>query len=99
MLRPTRIEGYAIVSGDRIIADTGGTMQDSLKYEAEQHFFECGLEGIDVLVRGRHSGECQPLSSLCRRLILTRQIPAIAADPSNENALLWNPAGASFSKP
>jgi len=28
-------------------------------------------------------------------LILTRQFPAIA-DPSNERALFWNPAGASF---
>jgi hypothetical protein len=29
-------------------------------------------------------------------LILTRQIPAIEPDPSNELALFWNPAGASF---
>ena len=28
-----------------------------------------------------------------RRLILTRVIPTIAADPSNEKALFWNPAG------
>jgi dihydrofolate reductase len=27
---------------------------------------------------------------------MTRQVPAIAADPSNEKALFWNPAGASF---
>jgi dihydrofolate reductase len=27
---------------------------------------------------------------------LTRQSPSIAADPSNEKALFWNPAGASF---
>ena len=29
-------------------------------------------------------------------LILTRRAPAIAADPSNEKALFWNPAGATF---
>jgi dihydrofolate reductase len=29
-------------------------------------------------------------------LILTRHVPAIAADPSNEKTLFWNPAGASF---
>jgi hypothetical protein len=29
-------------------------------------------------------------------LIVTRQIPALAADPSNDKALFWNPAGASF---
>ncbi len=96
MLRPRRIEGYAIVSEDGMIANAEGIMPNSLKYEADQHFFECGLDGVDVLVHGRHSGECQPRSSSRRRLILTRQIPAIAADPANENALLWNPAGASF---
>jgi dihydrofolate reductase len=29
-------------------------------------------------------------------LILTRQVPAVAADPSNDKALFWNPAGATF---
>ena len=27
---------------------------------------------------------------------MTRRIPALAADPSNEKARFWNPAGASF---
>jgi dihydrofolate reductase len=31
-------------------------------------------------------------------LILTRQVAAVAADPSNDKALLWNPAGASFNE-
>ena len=67
-----------------------------LKFEADQQFFERGLDGVDVVVHGRHSHEQQPHSHLRRRLILTRQVPAIAADPSNEKALFWNPAGASF---
>jgi dihydrofolate reductase len=29
-------------------------------------------------------------------LVLTRQVAAIAIDPANAKALLWNPAGASF---
>jgi dihydrofolate reductase len=49
-----------------------------------------------VVVHGRHSHEQQPRSYLRRRLILTRRVPSIAADPSNEKALFWNPAGASF---
>jgi len=49
-----------------------------------------------VVVHGRHSNERQARSYLRHRLILTRQIPAIAPDPSNEKALFWNPAGASF---
>ncbi len=79
-----------------MLANDAGIMPDSLKFEADRQFFERGLDGIDVVVHGRHSHEQQPHSHLRRRLILTRQVPAIAADPSNEKALLWNPAGASF---
>ncbi len=79
-----------------MIANAAGIMPDALKFEADQKFFERGLEGVDVVMHGRHSYERQPSSYLRRRLILTRQVPAIAADPSNEKALLWNPAGASF---
>src|ERR1700680_2328971 len=79
-----------------MLTNAAGIMPDSLKFEADRHFFERGLDGVDVVVHGRHSHERQPRSYLRRRLILTRQVPAIAADPSNEKALLWNPAGASF---
>ena len=96
MPRPRRIEGYAIVSEDGMLANSAGIMPDSLKFAADQHLFERGLDGVDVVVHGRHSHERQPRSYLRRRLILTRQIPAIAADPSNQKALFWNPAGASF---
>jgi dihydrofolate reductase len=96
MLHPSRIEGYAIVSDDGMLANAEGVMPDSLKFEADQQFFERGLDGVDVVVHGRHSHEQQPRSHLRRRLILTRHVPAIAVDPSNEKTLLWNPAGASF---
>jgi hypothetical protein len=93
---PRRIEGYAIVSEDGMLADAAGIMPGSLQFAADQHFFERGLDGVDVVVHGRHSHERQLRSHLRRRLVLTRQIPAIAAEPSNERALLWNPAGASL---
>src|ERR1700730_7191976 len=96
MPRPRRIEGYAIVSEDGMVANAAGIMPDSLKFEADQRFFERGLDGVDVVVHGRHSHEQQPRSYSRRRLIVTRRVPAIAAHPSNEKALLWNPAGAPF---
>src|SRR3984893_18103883 len=96
MPHPRRIEGYAIVSEDGMVANAAGIMPDSLKFEADQHFFERRLDGVDVVGHGRHSYERQPRSYLRRRLILTRQVQSIAADPSNENALFWNPAGASL---
>jgi len=94
--RPRRIEGYAIVSEDGMLANAAGIMPDQLKFEADRQFFERGLDGVVVVVHGRHSHEQQPHSHLRRRLILTRQVPTIAADPSNEKALFWNPGGASF---
>src|ERR1700678_3297276 len=93
MPRPRRIAGYAIVSEDGMLANAAGIMPDSLKFEADRHFFERGLDGVDVVVHGRHSHEQQPHSYLRRRLVLSRQLSAIATDPSNEKALLWNPAG------
>jgi dihydrofolate reductase len=79
-----------------MLANAAGIMPDSLMFEADQHFFERGLNGVDVVVHGRHSHERQPRSYLRRRLIVTRQVPALAANPSNEKAPFWNPAGASL---
>jgi dihydrofolate reductase len=69
---------------------------DALIFEADQRFYEHGLDGVDVIVHGRHSGEQQPRSSARHRLILTRNVPAIAPQRSNPNARLWNPAGATL---
>jgi dihydrofolate reductase len=96
MAPPLRIEGYAIVSADGMLANAAGVMPDSLKFEADHQFFEHGLDGVDVVVNGRHSNERQQHSPQRRRLIVTRRVSTIAADPSNEKALFWNPTGASF---
>ena len=94
--RPFRIEGYAIVSEDGMLANAARIIPKSLKFEADQRFFECGLGQVVAVVHGRHSQEQQAQSQMRRRLILTRQIPSISADPLNDKALLWNPVGASF---
>ena len=66
---PRRIEGYAIVSEDGMLANASGIMPDQLKFEADQNFFERGLDGVDVVVHGRHSHERQRRSDLRRRLL------------------------------
>ena len=93
---PSRIKGYAIVSEDGMLANSAGKMPDSLKFKADQDFFERGLDGVDVVAHGRHSHEKQRRSDLRRRLILTHRVSAIGPDPSNKKALFWNPAGASL---
>ena len=90
------IEGYAIVSDDGMLADETGVMPSSLKFEADARFFANGMDGVDVAIHGRHSHEGQPHSPQRKRLILTRHIRALEADPANPNALFWNPDGASL---
>lgn len=91
-----RIEGYVIVSADGMLADASGVMPASLKFEADQHFFESALDAADLIVHGRHSFEDQPRSPERTRIWVTHAVPALARDPSNPKATLWNPAGASF---
>jgi hypothetical protein len=91
-----RIEGYVIVSADGMLANAQRVMPDQLKFEGDKQFFTAALDRADLIVHGRNSFEDQPNSPLRKRIILTATIGAIAPDPSNPKAILWNPAGASF---
>ena len=71
-------------------------MPDDLKIEGDKRFFTAALDRADLVVHGRHSQEEQPNASKRRRLILTGKVAAIAPDPDNPKALLWNPAGCTF---
>ena len=93
-----RIEGYVIVSADGMLATADRVMPDALKFESDQRFFNAALDRVQLIVHGRHSFEDQPNSPRRRRIILTRSVAALAADPDNPNATLWNPAGASFAQ-
>jgi dihydrofolate reductase len=97
MPRPTRIEGLAIVSADGMLADADGHMPESLLVEADQRFFQDRLDQAAALVQGRHSHEGGgPRAARRRRLIVTRQIAALAETDVYPNALLWNPKGATL---
>ena len=90
------IEGYVIVSADGMLANAAHVMPDELKFEGDKQFFTAALDRADLIVHGAHSGEGQPNSPNRRRVVLTRRVAAIAVDPGNPKATLWNPAGASF---
>jgi hypothetical protein len=90
------IEAYVIVSADGMLADASGVQPASLHFAADQRHFKNGLDQADVVVNGRHSAEGDPNVLRRRRLILTRQVDGVAADPDNPKARLWNPAGASL---
>ena len=91
-----RIDGYVIASADGMLANAGRAMPDELKFEGDKRFFTAALDQVDLIVHGRNSYEDQPNSPKRKRIILTRKIGALAPDPSNPRATLWNPAGASF---
>jgi hypothetical protein len=91
-----RIEGYVIVSADGMLANAERVMPAQLKFEGDKQFFTAALDRADLIVHGRNSGEDQPNSPRRKRLILTRRVEALAADPDNPRASLWNPAAVSF---
>src|SRR5262249_39457179 len=91
-----RFEGYAIISVNGMIADASGDMPSSLKIEADHAFLQNSLRSADALVHGSRSHEGGPDATKRRRIIVTRQVAAIARDSRDETALRWNPAGAAI---
>jgi hypothetical protein len=91
-----RIDGYVIVSADGMLADASRVMPDSLRFKGDKEFFNAALDRADLIVHGRYSGEGQPNSPKRKRVMLTSATAALAPDPANPNATLWNPAGATF---
>ncbi|NVN86558.1 MAG: dihydrofolate reductase [Rhodopseudomonas sp.] len=81
-----------------MLADASGVMPDVLKIPGDQRFFAEALDRAALIVHGRHSFEDQPNSPRRTRIVLTRTIAALAPDPANPKATLWNPAGASFAE-
>jgi hypothetical protein len=61
MNAPSRIEGYAIVSDNGMISTAKGAMPRALKFDADQQFFERGLNGVDVVARPPFSRTAQTL--------------------------------------
>jgi dihydrofolate reductase len=96
VMEDRRIEGYAIVSVEGMIANAAGVMPDAIRNAADQKFLQSALDRAAVIVHGRHSSEGGPRAAGRKRLILTRQVASLSGDPARPNALLWNPAGATL---
>jgi dihydrofolate reductase len=96
MIGSHRVEGYAIVSADGMIADRDGEMPETIRNDADQSFLQSAMDRAAVIVHGRHSHEGGPRAGMRKRIIMTRQIAAVAPDRTYPNAVLWNPAGAAL---
>src|SRR5690349_1727012 len=85
-----RIEGYAIVSREGMIAKSDGSFPEELKIPADQEFYQESLDRASAVANGRHSAEGGPKEKSRKRIILSRQVHRIVHDPRNANAILWN---------
>lgn len=91
-----RIEGYAIVSLDGMIADKDGRMPEVLIVEADQRFYEEALARAALIVHGRNSAEPGSQATRRRRAFVTRRVEALRRAAPNTDIWLWNPRGLSF---
>jgi dihydrofolate reductase len=96
MNRRPRIEGYAIISREGMIARSDGSFPEELKIPADQQFYQESLEHASAVANGRHSAEGGPKEKARKRIRLTRTIQRIIPDPGNANVVLWNPGTSSF---
>ncbi len=91
-----RIEGFAVVSVEGMIAGSDSSFPDVLKIPADQEFYQSSLDRAAAVANGRHSAEGGPKEAARRRIVLTRRVQRLMADPANPRAVLWNPATAPF---
>ena len=98
MIGQHRIEGYAIVSTDGMIADSAGVMPAAMRNDADQNFLQSALDRAAAVVNGRNSNEGGPRAAQRKRLVVTRQVGSCSRDQANPNTLLWNPKGAAFAE-
>jgi dihydrofolate reductase len=96
MIGSHRIEGYAIVSANGMIAGDDGVMPDTIRNDADQRFLQAEMDRAAVVVHGRHSHEGGSRAARRKRIVVTRHAASVAPDASHPNAVLWNPAGATL---
>jgi hypothetical protein len=91
-----RIEGFAIVSREGMLAGADGLMPNSLKFDCDQNLLDRALDAAALLVHGRRSHEMQPNSCSRRRLLMTRSAGPFSATPVAPNVWLWSPEATPF---
>ena len=96
MIKGARIEGYAVISREGMIANADGTFPEQIKIPADHAFYQASVDRAAAVCNGRHSAEGGLKEKERKRIVLTRRIHGVAPHPDNPKAILWNPASASF---
>lgn len=95
MKRP-RIEGYAVISAEGMIATADGKFPEEIKIPADHEFYQHSVAAASAVANGRHSAEGGIGEKHRKRIILTRRVDVLTPDPDNPNAILWNPGSTPF---
>jgi dihydrofolate reductase len=96
MAKRPRIEGYAVISREGMIAASDGSFPEVIKIPADHEFYQSSVDRASAVANGAHSAEGGPKEKDRKRIRLTRQVTRLMPDPKNANVILWNPATASF---
>ncbi len=91
-----RIEGYAVISREGMIATADGKSPEEIKIPADHQFYHDSVDRASAVANGRHSAEGGPKEKLRRRLLLTRRVNRLMPDPGNPRTILWNPGSTPF---
>src|SRR6478609_4853588 len=95
MKRP-RIEGYAVISKEGMIATADGKFPEEIKIPADHKFYQDAVAAASAVANGRHSAEGGVGEKQRKRIILTRRVTTLTPDPNNPKAMQWKPATAAF---
>jgi len=93
-----RIEGYAVISREGMIATANGQFPEQLEIPADHAFYMESLSRAAAVANGRHSAEGGPDEQQRPRLVLTRRVDRLVPDPNNPKAILWNPGSTPFAE-
>jgi dihydrofolate reductase len=91
-----RIEGYAVISREGMIATSDGKFPEEIKIPADHKFYQDSVDAASAVANGRHSAEGGEKERLRRRIVLTRRVDRLVPDPNNPKAILWNPGSTPF---
>ena len=91
-----RVEGYAVISKEGMIARSDGSFPEEIKIPADHAFYQAAVDAASAVANGAHSAEGGPKEKERKRLRLTRRNTRLMPDPGNPLVFFWNPAKASF---
>src|SRR5215212_4874637 len=94
MKRP-RIEGYAVISREGMIATADGKFPEEIKIPADHEFYQRAVAAASAVANGRHSAEGGIGEKYRKRIILTRRArppPLAPCGPRHRRGLNLPPA-------